>query len=77
MARNTTMPASQMHKTALEYIRNAGGAPEVAWFDDDHEPIGPNLRADLGRAGLVNEYEDGATETKHIELTDAGKKEIG
>lgn len=42
-------------KNALQYIANTGGHPKIEWFDDDHEPIGPMLRADLLRAGLVVE----------------------
>jgi hypothetical protein len=47
------MAISDLHLAALRYVRNAGGAPEVAWFDEDHEPIGPSLRADLIAAGLI------------------------
>jgi hypothetical protein len=32
---------------ALEYVRNTGETATVAAFDDDHEPVGPLLRADL------------------------------
>ena len=70
------MAITDMQKRALEYIRNAGGSPEVTWFDDDHEPIGPQLRSDLRAAGLVTERDDGATEKKHIDLTDAGRAAI-
>lgn len=31
----------------LQYIQNTGGNATVAVFDDDWEPIGPKLRADL------------------------------
>ena len=61
---------------AIEYIRNAGGSPEVARFDDDHDPIGPQLRADLRKAGYVQQRQDAFTETLHIELTEAGKAAI-
>lgn len=40
-------PLTSQGKRALEYIRNAGGSPTVEQFDDDHEPIGRLLRADL------------------------------
>ena len=45
-------------KRALEYIANTGGKPSINWFDDDHDPVGPMLRADLVAAGLAVE-EDG------------------
>lgn len=31
----------------LQYIENTGGKPTVEQFDDDWEPIGPMLRAQL------------------------------
>ena len=61
-----------IQRRALEYIRNAGGSPEIGWFDDDHEPIGPQLRADLRNAGWAKQRKDSFTETWHIELTEAG-----
>ena len=45
-------------KRALEYIANTGGKPSINWFDDDHDPAGPLLRADLVAAELAVE-EDG------------------
>lgn len=36
----------------LQYIVNTGGVTE-AQFDDDWEPIGPQLRDDLKKYGLV------------------------
>lgn len=65
-----------LQRRALEYIRNAGGSPEVSWFDDDHDPIGPQLRSDLRRMGMVKEREDGFTEKRHIELTEVGRDEL-
>ena len=61
-----------LHRRAIEYIRNAGGSPEVAWFDDDHEPIGPQLRADLRKDGYATQRHDAFTMKLHIELTEAG-----
>lgn len=54
------------HHRACQYIKNTGGAPSIAWFDDDHEPIGPKLRSDMAAAGLVKE------EAGFIRLTEAG-----
>lgn len=42
---------------ALDYIRNTGGSPTLAQFDEDHEPIGPKLREQLKDAQLVFERE--------------------
>ena len=44
-------------EAACEYIRNAGGSPTIAHFDEDHEPVGPMLREELKEAGLVWESE--------------------
>jgi hypothetical protein len=45
-----------MHKRALEYIRNTGYGATVEQFDDDHEPIGPQLREDLRKFITVNRF---------------------
>lgn len=58
-------------KQYVRYIRNTGRAPlAVAVFDEDWEPIGPRVRADLTRAGLVTEDADG------LRLTAAGEQGI-
>ena len=44
---------NQVHQKALDYIRNAGGSPKIAHFDEDHEPIGPRLREQMKQAGLI------------------------
>lgn len=31
----------------LKYVKNTGGSATIAIFDDDWEPIGPQLRAEL------------------------------
>jgi hypothetical protein len=67
---------NEMQRRALKYIRNAGGSPEVSWFDDDHEPIGPQLRADLRGMGYATQRQDGLTEKLHVELTEAGRNEV-
>jgi hypothetical protein len=61
---------NDIYQRALEYIRNTGGTPSREWFDDDHEPIGPALRTDLLKAGLIEES-DGL-----VRLTAAGKERI-
>ena len=38
----------------IEYIKNTGGKPEVGWFDEDWEPIGPLVRNDMERAGIIS-----------------------
>lgn len=65
-----------LQRRALEYVRNAGGSPEVEWFDEDHAPIGHNLRSDLRRMGMVVERRDGFTGKTHVELTDVGRDEL-
>lgn len=59
---------------AIQYILNSGGAPEVSWFDEDHEPIGPKLRNDLINGGYARQYKDSSTKCWHIELTLAAKE---
>jgi hypothetical protein len=50
----------------VEYIRNTGREPlAVELFDDDWEPIGPRVRAELVRAGLVTQSADGLLRTGH------------
>lgn len=46
-----------MFKKYLQYIKNTGGSPKIEEFDDDWEPIGPRVRDDMKRAGLI--YEEG------------------
>ena len=44
---------NETEKRAIEYIKNTEDNPKVAWFDEDHEPIGPMLREQLIKAGLI------------------------
>lgn len=39
----------------IQYIKNTGGSPKIEWFDDDWEPIGPQLRKDMAEANLITE----------------------
>jgi hypothetical protein len=44
----------------VSYIRNTGLVPLPSWvFDDDLDPVGPQLRARLVEAGLITEAADG------------------
>jgi hypothetical protein len=45
------------YRLYLEYIANAGGKPTIAHFDEDWQPLGPTLRADMVRLGLVEEVD--------------------
>jgi hypothetical protein len=63
--------ANDMERRALEYIRNAGGTPEVAWFDDDHEPIGQQLREAITKKRLANQFQDDDGKAR-LELTEDG-----
>lgn len=44
---------NETEKRAIEYIKNTGGNPKIERFDDDHEPIGPMLRNQLIKDGLI------------------------
>ena len=44
-------------ETYLQYIFNAGGNPLIEWFDDDWEPIGPQIRKELEDLGLAYEVD--------------------
>jgi len=69
----------ELHKRALQYIRNASGdlhgAVKVEWFDTDHEPIGPSLRGDLVRAGMIEEVID-VVDAECITMTDKGRETL-
>lgn len=67
---------SDLHRQALEYVRNAGGSPFVEWFDEDHEPIGPSLREDLIKAGMIKIAHDNLVGEDVIVLTVEGEKVI-
>lgn len=44
----------------VQYIRNTGQVPlKTADFDEDWDPIGPTLRAEMVTKGLISEGEDG------------------
>lgn len=43
-----------MAQQALKYIKNTGGRIPVETFDDDHEPVGPQLRKDI-RSFVIEE----------------------
>ncbi len=48
-----------------DYIKNAGGKPTVEQFDEDWSPIGPQVRKDMKRAGLILEIEGRLYLSKH------------
>lgn len=63
---------------ALEYIRNAGSSPAIAHFDEDHEPVGPRIRAHLKDAKLTHEDRGRimlCTDSENVEARGAGRKE--
>ena len=64
------MAVKEHHKQYLHYVINTGGHATVANFDEDWEPIGPMLRAELFPDFIV-ENEDGK-----IVLTEAGKSAL-
>ncbi len=59
-----------MYQKYLEYIKNTGGNPKVSEFDEDWEPIGPRVREDMKRIGLVVEV-DGRLKAAESQATDA------
>ena len=51
-------PVPDWLRKYVEYIHNTGQRPlACAAFDDDWEPIGPMVRKDLVKAGLIEEHE--------------------
>ena len=47
-------------KQYIEYINNTGQVPlATAAFDEDWEPIGPRVRADMVKADLIQVRADG------------------
>lgn len=54
----------------LQYVHNTGGNVTVAGFDEDWEPIGPKLRADLMPTYIV-EKSNGK-----LDLTELGMVEL-
>ena len=53
---------------ALQYIFNTNGGATLANFHEDHEPIGPQLWAELTQKGLACE------DSGRVVLTQAGVK---
>lgn len=44
----------------IQYIKNTARVPlRVDWFDEDHEPIGSTVRADLLHHNLITVSDDG------------------
>ena len=44
----------------VDYINNTGQVPlKVEWFDDDHDTVGPMVRADLQNGGFIYSAKDG------------------
>lgn len=46
-----------IYQKYLDYIDNTGGSPKVEHFDEDWEPIGPDLRKRMTEANLIEERE--------------------
>lgn len=53
-----------MYQKYLDYIKNTGGSPTIEMFDDDWEPIGPMVRRDMLKAGLIEVTESGRLKIK-------------
>lgn len=46
----------------VQYIKNTGRVPlPIAMFDEDHEPVGPMVRHDLVKYGIIIEKDGGIT----------------
>lgn len=55
-------------KKYLQYVRNTGNRPlAIIHFDDDWEPIGPTVRSDLMRYGLIEQHAGGLMLTVEAE----------
>jgi hypothetical protein len=53
-----------MFQKYLDYIKNTGGSPTINNFDEDWEPIGPMVRRDMLKAGLITATESGRLKIK-------------
>lgn len=60
---------TRMALNALQYVVNTNGNATVAIFDDDHDPIGPSLRAELMPAFV-------AEVNGRLRLTPAGEEAL-
>lgn len=59
-----------MHEKYIQYIKNTGHVPlPIEFFDDDWEPIGPQVRRRMVAEGSIVERDGG------IYLADAAPKE--
>lgn len=60
---------------AMLYIRRAGRQPLVTQFDEDHDPIGPQLRTNLHVTGfIISEMSQDPTKyPPRVKLTKKGK----
>ena len=45
------------YKQYLQYIKNTGTNPDISWFDEDFEPIGPTIREEMVSANLIEEVD--------------------
>lgn len=63
------MKPNHMELNGLQYVRNAGPGATVDHFNEDFEPIGPNLLRDLIDSGWVS----CDPKTFLLRLTDSGK----
>lgn len=46
-----------MYQKYLNYIKNTGGKPKITHFDEDWEPIGPQVRKAMVEAKLIYEQD--------------------
>ncbi len=54
------MAAPEYLQKYVAYIKNTGRVPLLtAWFDEDWEPIGPTVRAEMVKHGLIEETSEG------------------
>jgi hypothetical protein len=51
------MDPQEQYKQQIAYLKNIGNRAAIAWFDDDWEPIGPNLRKEMTDAGIIEDAE--------------------
>ena len=52
--------STERFQSYIDYINNTGmGRVPVEIFDEDHEPVGPAVREEMYKAGLITINQDG------------------
>ncbi|HEX2556714.1 MAG TPA: hypothetical protein VHK86_00190 [Nitrososphaera sp.] len=70
IAKDENVPIRKDLIQYLQYVKNTGGNANINQFDDDWEPIGPMLRAELIPTYIVEGPD------RNLVLTEKGKEEL-